>query len=282
MAAISLTAQMTTNLLALQNTAKLMGVTQDHLATGKKVNSAIDDPVAFFDADAHYQLANDYATFKNGMSEAIQTIKSATDTIESIKTLLNQMKSLATSAKSAATQDDAFALNAQYADVREQIDFLAEDAIYKGVNLLKDDTLNVVFNTKGDDLEVVGFDARASGDLDIVDASAAAWGADGASGALTTAQLEAISSAVGEIDDAIATLRSQAKTLASNLSIVSTRQDFTDKMIATLKIGGDNLTLADMNEEGANMLMLQTRQALGIQSLSMASQSAQQVLQLFQ
>ena len=53
-------------------------------------------------------------------------------------------------------------------------------------------------------------------------------------------------------------------------------------MIATLKIGGDNLTLADMNEEGANMLMLQTRQALGIQSLCMASQSAQQVLQLFQ
>ena len=283
MASISLTAQMTTNLLALQNTAKLMGVTQDHLATGKKVNSAIDDPVAFFDADAHYQLANDYATFKNGMSEAIQTIKSATDTIESIKTLLNQMKSLATSAKSAATQGDAFALNAQYADVREQVDFLAEDAIYKGVNLLKDDTLNVVFNTRGDDLEVVGFDARASGDLALVDATAAAWGASAAaSGALTTAQLEAISSAVGAIDDAIAVLRSQAKTLASNMSIVTTRQDFTDKMIATLKIGGDNLTLADMNEEGANMLMLQTRQALGIQSLSMASQSAQQVLQLFQ
>ena len=98
------------------------------------------------------------------------------------------------------------------------------------------------------------------------------------SAALTAAQLGAISTAIDSIDDAIATLRSQAKTLASNLSIVSTRQDFTDKMIATLKIGGDNLTLADMNEEGANMLMLQTRQALGIQSLSMASQSAQQVL----
>ena len=82
---ISLTAQMTTNLLSLQGTAKLMGITQDRLATGKKVNSAIDDPVAFFDADAHYQLANDYATFKNGMSEAVQTIKAATDTIESIK-----------------------------------------------------------------------------------------------------------------------------------------------------------------------------------------------------
>ncbi len=99
---------------------------------------------------------------------------------------------------------------------------------------------------------------------------------------LTSASSALISTAIASIDDAIATLRSQAKTLASNLSIVSTRQDFTDKMIATLKIGGDNLTLADMNEEGANMLMLQTRQALGIQSLSMASQSAQQVLQLFQ
>jgi flagellin len=278
---ISLTAQMTTNLLSLQGTAKLMGITQDRLATGKKVNSAIDDPVAFFDADAHYQLASDYATFKNGMSEAVQTMKAATDTIESIKTLLNQMKSLATSAKSAAEQGDAYDLTAQFADVREQIDFLAGDAIYKGVNLLQSDTLNVVFNTDGDDLEVVGFDGDASG-LGVVVAASNAWGASAANtSGLSVAQLAAISTAITSIDDAIATLRSQAKTLASNLSIVSTRQDFTDKMIATLKIGGDNLTLADMNEEGANMLMLQTRQALGIQSLSMASQSAQQVLSLF-
>lgn len=278
---ISLTAQMTTNLLSLQGTAKLMGITQDRLATGKKVNSAIDDPVAFFDADAHYQLASDYATFKNGMSEAVQTMKAATDTIESIKTLLNQMKSLATSAKSAAEQGDASDLSAQFADVREQIDFLAGDAIYKGINLLDSDTLNVVFNVEGEDLEVAGFAGDANG-LSVVDVATAAWGGDGLSAALTSAQIGAISTAITSIDDAIATLRSQAKTLASNLSIVTTRQDFTDKMIATLKIGGDNLTLADMNEEGANMLMLQTRQALGIQSLSMASQSAQQVLQLFQ
>ena len=97
---ISLTAQMTANLLSLQGTAKLMGTTQERLATGKKVNSSLDDPVAFFDADAHYQLANDYAALKNGMSEAIQTIKAATDTIDSIKIVLQQMKSLATSVKS--------------------------------------------------------------------------------------------------------------------------------------------------------------------------------------
>jgi flagellin len=272
---ISLTAQMTANLLSLQGTAKLMGITQERLATGKKVNSAIDDPVAFFDADAHYQLANDYAALKNGMSEGIQTIKAATDTIESIKSILQQMKSVATSAQSNPT--DATALMTQYNDLLAQLNFLAADAGYKGINLLGADdvaavpvtvTLSVTFNTNGDSLNVAGFDSSADG-LGVIAAT------DWSTSALITAD-------IGLIDAAIATLRSEAKTLASNLSVVTTRQDFTDKMIATLKIGGDNLTLADMNEEGANMLMLQTRQALGIQSLSMASQSAQQVLQLFQ
>ena len=122
---ISLTAQMTANLLSLQGTAKLMGITQDRLATGKKVNSAIDDPVAFFDADAHYQLANDYAALKNGMSEAIQTIKSATDTIESIKTVLQQMKSLATSAKSTTTCRSSRSCRRSIMDSFDQLDSLA-------------------------------------------------------------------------------------------------------------------------------------------------------------
>jgi flagellin-like hook-associated protein FlgL len=245
-----------------------MGITQERLATGKKVNSALDDPVAFFDADAHYQLANDYATFKNGMSEGIQTIKAAVDTIESIKEILQQMKSIATSAKSAEAAD-VDGLAAQYVALGTQIDSLSLDAMYKGVNLLDSaDTLNVVFNTAGDSLSVAGFDGDAAG-LGVA-AVTSAWA--------TSANID---TDIGLIDTAIGTLRAEAKTLASNLSVVTTRQNFTDKMIATLKIGGDNLTLADMNEEGANMLMLQTRQALGIQSLSMASQSAQQVLSLF-
>jgi flagellin len=271
---ISLTAQMTANLLSLQGTAKLMGITQERLATGKKVNSALDDPVAFFDADAHYQLANDYAAFKNGMSEGIQTIKAATDTIESIKSVLQQMKSLATSAKSSTAEADTTALKAQYDALRTQLDNLAGDAMYKGVNLLATgNTLSVVFNTEGDKLDVAGVASDSTG-LAVV-ASGTWW----AAGAPANAAIDAD---IALIDTAISTLRSTAKNFASNLSLVTTRQDFTDKMIATLKIGADNLTLADMNEEGANMLMLQTRQALGIQSLSMASQSAQQVLSLFQ
>ena len=274
---ISLTAQMTTNLMSLQGTAKLMGITQERLATGKKVNSAIDDPVAFFDADAHYQLANDYAALKNGMSEGVQTIKAATDTIESIKSVLQQMKSIATSAKSSTAATDTTALKAQYDALRTQLDNLAGDAVYKGVNLLQTGVgaLTVVFNTSGDSLSIDGVASDSAG-LGVV-VSGTWWAAGPPAGPANAA----IDADIAFIDAAIGTLRSTAKTFASNLSLVTTRQDFTDKMIATLKIGGDNLTLADMNEEGANMLMLQTRQALGIQSLSIASQSAQQVLQLF-
>ena len=69
--------------------------------------------------------------------------------------------------------------------------------------------------------------------------------------------------------------------MSNNLAIVNTRLDFTTNMINTLQKGADNLTLADMNEEGANLLMLQTRQALGTTALSLASQAAQSVLRLF-
>ena len=90
-----------------------------------------------------------------------------------------------------------------------------------------------------------------------------------------------IEARMGEIDDAISALRTEAQKLSSSLSTIQFVSEFTSEMVNTLNTGGDNLTLADMNEEGANMLMLQTRQNLGTTSLSLASQAAQAVLRLF-
>jgi flagellin len=281
---ISLTAGMTQNLLSLQSTASLLELTQSRLASGKKVNSSVDDPVAFFDAEAHYQLADDYSAFKDGMSEAVQTIKAATSTIDSLKDILSQMKSTVTSAKTASSSSDSADYVAQYNSLLEQLEFLAGDGEYKGVNLLGGDDLNVVFNTEGEELEIAGFNADVAS-LGLTDTQSAGnfWVAGAATqeSGLTAAITTGLNAIIDDIDDAVATLRSKAKVLSSNLGIVTTRQEFTNNMIATLNTGGDNLTLADMNQEGANMLMLQTRQAMGIQSLSIASQSAQQVLQLF-
>ncbi|MFW6239573.1 MAG: flagellin, partial [Thermodesulfobacteriota bacterium] len=74
---ISLTSGMRTNLLSLQNSTSLLDRTQTRLSTGKRVNTALDDPVNFFAAQAHNQRASDLSARKDGMGEAIQTLKAA-------------------------------------------------------------------------------------------------------------------------------------------------------------------------------------------------------------
>ena len=92
----------------------------------------------------------------------------------------------------------------------------------------------------------------------------------------------AIDEIVGDLDAALVSLRSQATRFGSSLTILQTREDFTKTMVRTLESGADDLTLADTNEEGANLLALQTRQALSTTALSLSSIGAQSVLRLFQ
>ena len=87
---------------------------------------------------------------------------------------------------------------------------------------------------------------------------------------------------VETLEEATDYLRNYATELGNNFSIIETRQNFTESLIDVLETGADNLVLADMNEESANYLALQTRQQLAINSLALASQSAQSVLSLFQ
>ena len=92
---------------------------------------------------------------------------------------------------------------------------------------------------------------------------------------------EAISSSLDGVAEATKYLRDYSSELGNNFAIIQTRQDFTEALIDVLETGSDNLVLADMNEESANYLALQTRQQLAINSLALASQSAQSVLKLF-
>ena len=84
-----------------------------------------------------------------------------------------------------------------------------------------------------------------------------------------------------QVENAINSLRTMASEFGTNYSVIQGREDFTDNIINVLEEGADKLTLADMNEESANMLALQTRQQLAINSLSLASQASQSVLKLF-
>jgi flagellin-like hook-associated protein FlgL len=269
--AIALTAGMRNNLIALQGVDKLMQTTQNRLATGKKVNSALDDPVNFFKAQGHHDRASDLSALKDGMGESIKVIEAANTGIENIQALLNQMKSLASAAK---TTEDPDGLETQYTQILTQINNLALDSGYGGQNLLAGDSISVVFNEDG--LHTLDVDGTTA-DSTQLNTIAGVTVADAGDFTDSTA----INTAIGQIDGAIKALRTEAQKLSSSLSTIQIRADFTNEMVNTLNTGGDNLVLADMNEEGANMLMLQTRQNLGTTSLSLASQAAQSVLRLF-
>ena len=371
---------MRSNLLSLQQTQSLMDTTQERLSTGKKVNSAIDNPSSYYAAQSLTNRASDLSALLDSMGQAIQTIKAADEGISTIPEFASQAKAIANSArdeaankaigsvsidasvtsgnttegvkirvtnadgnveekeiklsaeKSSAAEvkselatqlkaDDSIKdaavgadgkisitaaegykveivggvgafdgkisgetakepkageinesrkkLAAQFDSILGQIDKVANDASYKGVNLLQGNDLKVVFNEdRTSDLIVEGKDASSAG-LKIAKA-ANDW------------QLDSdIDAAITQVEDAINTLRTMSSEFGNNYSIVQSRETFTENLINVLEEGSDKLTLADMNEESANMLALQTRQQLAINSLSLASQAAQSVLKLF-
>jgi len=379
MSDIVLSAGIRSNLLSIQNTAKLLDQTQNRLATGLKVNSAIDDPTAFFTAQGLNNRARDLETLLDSMDQAVQTLKAADQGIQSVIKLIQNAKATANQAletkinssnvtsgnstaltgtnlvttaagidngdsftiqvgtaaavtiniaatnqtvsailtsisaianvtayltsdgkiKIEATNGEDLAITdvsgstgndlglagtftngtnrrsfeSDFNALRTQMDQLVADASYQGVNLLQaNNDLTVFFNeaqTSSLTINSSLSDTSASG-LNIGEITGNAWATDGN-----------INTAIDQLDQAINTLRQQASTFGGNLSVVETRSDFTENMINTLATGASNLTIADTNEEGANLLALQTRQSLGTTALSLASQADQNVLQLF-
>jgi flagellin-like hook-associated protein FlgL len=373
---------MRSNLLALQDTVNLLNRTQSRLATGKKVNTAIDNPVSYFASQALTSRASIIDSLKDAMGQAVSTINAADKGITAITSMIEQAKGIAQAALSAdqssgastatltiasgvtagqtvtlggqtftattaatdtnnfyvggSANSDALALSEainnnttlaaagysasvsgnvitvsrvvagvptnvaatdfggtavgatveaatvagttelsslqdQYNTLRTQMSELAEDSGYKGKNLLSatSSLRTMVVKFEGTTLTVNGFDATASG-LGI---TAATW---------TVGGTTAIDADLVRLDNALSTMRQKSSEMSGNLSIITVRQNFSTNMINTLTEGSDKLTLADTNEEGANMLMLQTRQSLSTTALSLSAQAAQSVLRLFQ
>ena len=168
---------------------------------------------------------------------------------------------------SAFAQIAAEPYQSRYNDILNQYDNVINDSSYKGINMLKDDKLNVVFNEdSSSNFEVSGKDMSS----EAVGLSLSDW-----------AEKEGILQSVKELQNAVQTLRSFSAELGNSYSIVTTRQEFTENLINVLTEGADKLILADMNEESANMLALQVRQQLALTSLSLASNANNSVLKLF-
>jgi flagellin-like hook-associated protein FlgL len=166
----------------------------------------------------------------------------------------------------------------QFNSLLTQINTTSTDSGYNGINLLNGDTLKLNFNENGSSsVDIQTKDSNGNSiainatNLGIAAGTAAQFG--------DNTQLDTLSLGLAT---SLTELRTQASALGSSLSVVQTRQDFTKSMINSLQTGADNLVLADSNQEGANLLALQTRQSLSTTALSLSAQADQAVLSLFQ
>lgn len=291
---ITLTAATRANLLSLQGTTSLIGRTQERLATGLKVNSAIDDALAFFKARNLNSRANDLSGIKDQIANGISTIRAAIQGLEAMEAVIKQMKALAQSAISSPESTTRAKLASQFNELRSQIDNIAEDAHFNGYNLLKNttdpftagaDMLTVKFNERisPPDLSQLVVSGLATADFGTLMAEAATATGSGTEvwGVTGTAAVTAITASIRALDSALVTVRQAAQEFGTNSAMLQIRIDFTQNLINTLRGGAADLVNADLNEESANLLSLQTRQELGTISLSIAQRSEQSILRLF-
>jgi flagellin-like hook-associated protein FlgL len=376
MSDITLTSGIRQNLLSLQQTSRDLTVTQEALATGKAVNSAADNPSAYFTSQNLTNSAHSLSSLLDQIGQGLQTINAATNGLQGITSLLQQALSTVQQAQSnpfstagvttgtvnlatagaptgavgnlllsvgtttatiAITSGEALSaiessinsastttldgavsasdngsgdlvlsststtftigsnataaglglttgavsgtsttrtsLQSNYNTLLTQINQLAADSGYNGVNLIGGNNLQINFNeTATSSLTINGVNYNSAGlGLSSISGSAAGSFFD----------TSTLSSLVTNINTAISNVQGQTETFGTNSSTISTRQSFTTNMINTLQTGASNLVAADQNQESANLLTEQTQQQLEISALSIANEANQSVLKLF-
>jgi flagellin-like hook-associated protein FlgL len=173
------------------------------------------------------------------------------------------------------TASEVASLNSDFQSILENIDSLIKDASFKGINLLSGSNSSIVkFNADGSSaLTIEGLDIGVTNNVNFNftrDASGYDFTAAGD-----------IGQALTDTAAAVTQLRSIASTFGTDMGVIQAREDFTSELVNVLESGAGKLINANLEEESANMLALQTRQALGIQALSISNQSNQSILSLF-
>jgi len=274
------------NLLALQGINQNLDTTQGHLATGLKVASALDDAVKFFQAQSLSDRANDLAVRKDAIDQGVSSLTTAVNAAQSEVSILQQLQGILSSAKT-QTAAQRKAASTQFNTLSNQLNQLLNDASYQGLNLVNSTAtaLSLQFsNSSKSTLKVSGQNLLISNVVTTKTVASklatklvgSAW-----SKVISANHTSKFDIAFNAIQNAIATVQAAAASIGGNVTFLQSRLDFTSQYIVTLQGGASKLTVADVNEESTNLVTLQTRQSLSIQSLSIATQSEQAVLRLF-
>jgi flagellin-like hook-associated protein FlgL len=295
MSDITLTASARTALTSLQGTASLMSRTQGRLTSGLKVASAIDDAVSFFKAQGLSDRASDFTNRKSQIEQGISSVTAAVNGTTIAGSILKQMQGLVSSVRTADSSTRA-TLTSQFNNLATQLNSAEGDASYQGLNLVNNSTasLTVYFNQgTGAALTINAQNlntsvlmscasAASSGALSIMLSGGGIASAAGGFSILSdsTSAAAVLNNLQAQLSSAQSTVRASASRLGGNVTFLQTRADFTTNYTGTMTTGASKMTLADLNTEGANLVALQTRQQIGIQSLSIAGQQQQAILSL--
>jgi flagellin-like hook-associated protein FlgL len=300
---VALTLGMRNALTSIGDIQSQQAIANKRLATGKKVNDVLDNPLNYFLSKGLDKNKSDLMNLLDAQNLAQGTLSKTIKTIESITKLVEQVQALARQARQ-STDDTAGGvreqLGGQIAISLNQITELTRDAGFNGKNLIGEvpDTLQIDWNAEvGVNLTrltvtgvsltpngaQLGFGTAAQGFAttvnapptpDVIAFTAGSWTNDAAG----NARIDAL---ITQSQTALNRLQAQASQYSINFSILQVRIDFSKSQQRTLATASDALTLADMNEEGANLASLNTRQQLSIQALSLANQADQGILRLF-
>nr|CAF74790.1 flagellin gene flaB [Magnetospirillum gryphiswaldense MSR-1] len=266
---INLTASARDVLVTQQSLAASAAQRSQNLSTGKKVSRVTDDAVAFAAARALTERASDLSAVKDSVGQGVSTINAALAGAEGVNSLLDQMKGIATAAIASGDSAERSALATQYNQLRGQVDSLAADAGYNGVNLLSasSSALNVAFGTQvGDSLTVNGQNVSSAG-LGVT-----AVAADGSDFSAAT---------LAQLDSAGATVNAVQSSLGSNLTALGIRGEAAASQAVIAQAGASRLTEADLNEEAAMLVATQTRQQLARAGQGVSQRAQESLLTLF-
>ena len=264
-------------MIALQNlnaTNKDLGTVQNRINTGQKISTAKDNGAIW--AIAQNQRAESASL--NSVISSLQRGQSVADVAMSagtaISDILVQMKEKVLAATEAGlTTASKQALSDEYTALRNQIDTIANNATFDGVNLISSTTVNSA------SIKAIA-NADASATIDIAHANlsktntAIAATLSGLTGTVSAGDVTKLESAIQNVSSQLSKLGTGAKALDTHLTNVMKLQD-------TLDAGVGNLVDADLAKESAKLQALQTKQQLGVQALSIANQSSGILLGLF-
>jgi flagellin len=301
---ISLSAGMRTALYSMGDVQSGIDQANKRLATGKKVNDALDNARSYFAAQTFNKEGRDYNSLLDSMDNGLRLVTKTNSALESMRKLLESAQSLARGARNLGETDvNRDVIGTQVQEVLNQVAKVAYDAGFNGATLLQTDATvpavtNIITNTSTGaaqtKITLSGIDARfniAAGIANYATATDGILATTNAGAAQTFAyggNWDGAGTGNGILDTFInntTAALTKIQTAAANTSVQATsvqiRQEFTKAYVRNVNGAADYLTLADINEEGANLSALQTKQQLAVQALSLASRADQAILRLF-